>query len=160
MEQKPEVLVKVEDANEPIIKEKIKSRRVLKRIKERDSNYKFFGWDVMENYSYLTYLTNFRAIFDSQALRKKVKVFHHLSMLIKTRNPHQIKSHHQKMMLRHGDVDQISSFLKDRISKEIELHPNYIPIIERINKESEIFFLKYFQAGKPKALPGSLPQSK
>ena len=77
---------------------------------------------------------NFRYIFDSQLERKRVKVFQHLSQLIKTRNPHQIKSHHQKMMLRHVNVDNIITFLKHKISKEIDANPEYIPIIERINR--------------------------
>lgn len=71
----------------------------------------------MENYTYITYLVNFRPIFNSQVERKRVKVFRHLSTLIKTRNPHQIKSHHQKMMLRHGDVDAIIEHLTQKINK-------------------------------------------
>ena len=90
----------------------------------------------MENYSYITYLTNFRYIFDSQAERKRVKVFRHLSKLIKTRNPHQIKSHHQKMMLRHRTVDQIIEYLRIKITKELSLKPEYISVIEKINKEA------------------------
>ena len=73
----------------------------MKKLKEKGSPFKFYSWDVMENYTYITYLMNFRYVFDSQLERKRVKVFQHLSHLIRTRNPHQIKSHHQKMMLRH-----------------------------------------------------------
>jgi len=119
----------------------------LKKLKEKGSSYKFYSWDVMENYTYITYLMNFRYVFDSQLERKRVKVFQHLSMLIKTRNAHQIKSHHQKMMLRHENVDNIISFLKDKISKELDTNPEYVPIIERINRESELFFLREFGSG-------------
>jgi hypothetical protein len=101
----------------------IKSRRLLKSLKEKDSTFKFYGWDFAENYTYITYLSNFRSIFNSHEQRKRVKVFRHLAKLIKTRNPHQIKSHHQKMMLRHQSVDNIISFLKAKISNEIENKP-------------------------------------
>lgn len=46
------------------------------------------------------------------------------------------------MMLRHKTVDGIIDFLKGKITKEINIKPEYIPIIERINAEAEIFFIK------------------
>ena len=119
----------------------------MKKLKEKGSPFKFYSWDVMENYTYITYLMNFRYVFDSQLERKRVKVFQHLSHLIRTRNPHQIKSHHQKMMLRHQNVDNIISFLRNKINKDLECNPEYIPVIERINRESELFFLKEYGSG-------------
>lgn len=46
------------------------------------------------------------------------------------------------MMLRHKTVDEIVEFLKAKITKEINIKPALIPVIERINMEAEIFFLK------------------
>lgn len=46
------------------------------------------------------------------------------------------------MMLRHKTVDNIVEFLKDKITKEITYKPAFVPVIERINTEAEIFFLK------------------
>ena len=142
MEQEAEIKIETSESPESKHSKDIKSRRVLKSLKEKDSNYKFYGWDLMENYTYITYLTNFRHIFDSHIERKRIKVFRHLSKLIKTRNPHQIKSHHQKMMLRHQNVDTIIDFIRNKITKEIASKPEYVQIIRRLNMEAEIFFLK------------------
>lgn len=46
------------------------------------------------------------------------------------------------MMLRHKTVDDIVEFLKAKITKEINNKPTLIPVIERINTEAEIFFIK------------------
>jgi endo-alpha-1,4-polygalactosaminidase (GH114 family) len=140
-EHKVEIPIKIEELNEPSIK-KITSRRELKTIKEAESNYKFYGWDLMENYAYIAYLINFRHIFDSQLERKRVKVFRHLSKLIQTRNPHQIKSHHQKMMLRHQNVDAIIDFVKEKVLLEVDARVELRPVIEKINRDAELFFLK------------------
>jgi predicted signal transduction protein with EAL and GGDEF domain len=46
------------------------------------------------------------------------------------------------MMLRHKTVDDIVEFLKLKITKEINAKASLIPVIERINTEAEIFFIK------------------
>ena len=70
-------------------------------MKEGNGDINYYGWDYIENYGYISYLSNFRFIFESPEERKRIKVFNHISQLVKTRKPYQIKSHHQKMMLKH-----------------------------------------------------------
>lgn len=41
------------------------------------------------------------------------------------------------MMLRHKTIDAIIDFLRFKITKELNIKPDYIPVIERINKEAE-----------------------
>ena len=38
--------------------------------------------------------------------RKKYQVYMHMSRFLKTRNHNQIKSHHQKMIMKYGDIDR------------------------------------------------------
>jgi hypothetical protein len=52
------------------------------------------------------------AIFNSDELRKKNKVFSLLSASIVSRTTSQVKSHHQKMMKRHKDVENIIKFME------------------------------------------------
>lgn len=40
------------------------------------------------------------------------------------------------MMLRHGTVDSIIEYLRVKITKELNLKQEFIPVIEKINKEA------------------------
>lgn len=110
-----------------------KKRSELKAKWQEEGDLKFYSWDFRENYTYITYLKNFKTIFASPEARKRVKVFSHLSKLIKTRNPFQIKSHHQKMMLRHKTLDAIIEFLKVKILKYLKTNPKGIEEIDALN---------------------------
>lgn len=91
---------------------------------EKGSNRRLNGWNFKENYTYIAYLRNYRFIFDSAYARKCVKVFRHISKLVKTRKPFQVKSHHQKMMMRHKNVDRIIEYLKLKVLTFLRDSPN------------------------------------
>lgn len=124
------------------VDKKKEKRSELKLKFEEGSDFKFYSWDFRENYTYITYLKNFKSVLASPESRKRIKVFSHISKLIKTRNPFQIKSHHQKMMLRHKNIDAIIDYLKLKILKYLKGYPRGITEIEAINRECEAFFIQ------------------
>lgn len=100
------------------------------------NNYlKFYSWDYRENYTYITYLNNFRGVFSRGDERRKEKIYTHISKLLTTRNSHQIKTHHEKMIMRHKDIDGIIDYLRQNIIKHIKKYPESVKKIELINQQ-------------------------
>ena len=122
-------------------KKTVKSRKILKMMKEGNGDINYYGWDYLENYGYICYLSNFRFIFDSPEERKRIKVFNHISQLVKTRKPYQIKSHHQKMVMKHKEIDEIITALKLKVYKFLKNNPDCVDNVRKLNREAEEFFL-------------------
>lgn len=64
-------------------------------------------WSSKENKIYVQYLKNNKDMFKDKESRKKGKVLHRLAKLIKKRTYEQVKSHHQKMIIKYHTIDTI-----------------------------------------------------
>ena len=81
--------------------------------KKRRCNRKRHHWTLRETKIYLNYLQNHKELFVDFRTRKSNKVFVSISKLLKTRKSHQVKSHHQKLMEKHGSIPEIIAFLRE-----------------------------------------------
>ena len=106
-EEQVENRVKEESHREPILSGGIESQASEGPpcIKKRKYQ-KYHTWNDAENYAYITYLSNYKWSFENESTRKKYQVFIHMAKFIRNRDHKQIKSHHQKMLLKYGDIDQ------------------------------------------------------
>jgi hypothetical protein len=69
---------------------------------------KYYNWNDTENKQYLKFLKNKRALFDLTPLERQIlKVNVLMSRKIPTRTSTQCYSHHQKMLVKHGSIDNI-----------------------------------------------------
>ena len=69
-------------------------------------------WTVEENKKYLEFLNEHRQIYESsEKVRWASKINKTLSSYVTTRKPSQCRSHHQKMLIRHRDIDGIIEHL-------------------------------------------------
>lgn len=72
--------------------------------------------------------------------RKKYQVYMHMSKFMKTRNHNQIKSHHQKMMMKYGSIDHIIKGIANFTMDLIHKIPAIMQIISEINDKFQQFF--------------------
>jgi hypothetical protein len=74
-------------------------------MRVESSNY---YWSDRENRSYLKFLREKGALLCQSAVeRKRQKTNLKLSKYVKTRTPTQCHTHHQKMMVKHGSIENI-----------------------------------------------------
>lgn len=64
-------------------------------------------WNDHENMMYLKYLTEKESSFGSRELRRKHNVFYSFSKIVRTRTPIQVKTHHQKLIMKYKNVRRI-----------------------------------------------------
>jgi hypothetical protein len=68
---------------------------------------KYTYWSERENKIYVEYIRSNKELMAECKDKKRQRVFLHMSKLIKTRTPKQVKSHHQKLIKQHLSVDSI-----------------------------------------------------
>lgn len=61
---------------------------------------------------FLNFLKKEKTIISCQKGRKETKIFVRLSAEVKTRSPDQCRSHHQKMIKHHNDINGIIKYLE------------------------------------------------
>jgi len=64
-------------------------------------------WNIKENKIYCDFLKIHKEKFDDKIIRKKTRVYHMLSKKLRKRTALQVKSHHQKMIKRFHNIDNI-----------------------------------------------------
>lgn len=116
-------LMQEEEIYIPFFEQKIKSRKLLKEMKEKQGAAKFYGWSLKENYLYASYLRSMKEVVLHPTLRKEVQIFRRMAGLIKTRNIEQIKSHHQKMMLKHRELDRVVRHFEREVARVLSSSP-------------------------------------
>lgn len=123
-----------------MIKDELVRRQHLRALEggRKCDNYSIWRYD--ENYAYITYLSNFKWAFVDEFSRKKYQVYMHMSKFMKTRNHNQIKSHHQKMMLKYGSIDDIIKGISSSTMELIHKIPEIMQIISEINEKFQHFF--------------------
>ena len=67
-------------------------------------------------------------------MSKFLKFFTRMAKLIKTRTSHQIKSHHQKMMLKHRSFEMVINYVELVISFALLDSKNTCERIEKLDK--------------------------
>lgn len=80
----------------------------------KNPDYKRTNWSAKETRPYLRFLVEHEDLFFSYATKKKARVFMNISLRVKTRDPNQVKSHHQKLLNRHHTVKAIIVFLREQ----------------------------------------------
>lgn len=63
-----------------------------------------------------------------------------MSRFLKTRNHNQIKSHHQKMIMKYGDIDKAIKGIVQHTMSLIQKIPELMQIISEINAKFEAFY--------------------
>lgn len=69
-------------------------------------------WTLLEHQSYIDFFREHSYFAHDKLLRKSKKMFKMMSRHIQTRDPKQIKSHHQKLMGKYGSLDNILAKLE------------------------------------------------
>ena len=85
------------------------SIRESQRESPRESIKKY--WTEEENLLYIAFFKRYPHFAESYAQRKANKIFIQMSKLITTRVPSQIKSHHQKLLMKYKTLDSVISHL-------------------------------------------------
>jgi hypothetical protein len=80
-----------------------------------------YHWSEIEDLKYLEFIHRERRLFDLPlAERKKMRIHHMMSKFIRTRNPCQCRSHHQKMISKFRTIDEIIQNYQRRLEPEGE----------------------------------------
>jgi len=93
----PFIIVKSE---KPWVSSKIETRQPSKMY-----------WTKNEDLLYIDFFERFPHFAESFAQRKANKIFIQMSKFIRSRTPNQIKSHHQKLLLKHGSLNNALAYL-------------------------------------------------
>ena len=78
------------------------------------------SWTTDETRLYMNFLDHYHKKFGCEEKRRKCTIFNRLSKAINTRTPDQCRSHHQKMQLKYGSIDNIVESLRRRLEEEAE----------------------------------------
>lgn len=65
------------------------------------------SWTIIEHKNYIRFFNDHSYFAHDKDLRKAKKMFKMMSAYIHTRNHIQIKSHHQKLMVKYGSLDNV-----------------------------------------------------
>jgi len=69
-------------------------------------------WTLQENILYKEFMINHKHWFGlGKEQRRAIKINVLMSKFVKTRTSEQCRSHHQKMILHHGDLDSIVAYI-------------------------------------------------
>ncbi len=69
-------------------------------------------WSQIENHKYITFIQKNRSSIDNQDKSKRSRIFNKMALYIKTRNPIQCRSHHQKLLKYYKTIEGIIKHLK------------------------------------------------
>lgn len=72
-------------------------------------------WTLVESEKYKNFLKRYRTIFLEHRLRRCNQIFVKMSEKLKSREPLQCRSHHQKMLKKHRTIDQIISHFEEKL---------------------------------------------
>lgn len=70
-------------------------------------------WLPEENASYLSFLESFELSFKAKGLRRRDKVFKAMAKAIRSRDPEQCRSHHQKMEKKYETFEGLLEALRE-----------------------------------------------
>lgn len=78
-----------------------------------------FSWKLNENIAYMNFLKANEALFSGSKIeRKYMKINMLMIEYIKSRSPAQCRSHHQKMAIHHGDIQNIVRHVERFMTQE------------------------------------------
>lgn len=72
-------------------------------------------WTILENERYLEFVKTYGDLLNCPNRRKGEKVFMKMSNSVKTRSSDQCRSHHQKMIKHHTDLEGVKRILEGRL---------------------------------------------
>ena len=115
----------VEAPTEKKAKAPTKATPLIKRKSKK--NHLNYYWSVDENRRYCDFLMRYPNIFSLPTNQKKnMRVNVMMSKKVKTRNPQQCHSHHQKMVKKYGSIAEITTVM----ARELDMHVSETPKLE------------------------------
>ena len=80
----------------------------LTKKKRHNTTKLLYNWNMVENKRYLKFLIKKRKLFNLSSYEKKcIKINCLMAEEIKTRNAAQCHTHHQKMVMKYGSIDNV-----------------------------------------------------
>lgn len=100
--------------------------RIQQSKRRKRQNLKRRQWTLTESGHYLSFLQQHQKLFQDFKTKKEAKVFVKLAKQIRSRNTSQVKSHHQKMMIKFGSIPNIIIALLEEQEVYSNNHENYL----------------------------------